>query len=176
MGVMDRLAILLGVFLLCGLATAGWWGDVDSDGDGLTDEVDDDDDNDGLLDTEDEDDDGDGILDDDEDLDGDGLTNAEDDDDDGDGVLDGDEDDFLSMIDDGDGLENDEDGAMMETVFLMKMTSFKKSFKNYVKVRSCYCNVQQILLNVDRFFPVSTTNYWKIIVWRISLYRLQSLF
>ena len=48
---MDRLAILLGVFLLCGLATAGWWGDVDSDGDGLTDEVDDDDDNDGLLDT-----------------------------------------------------------------------------------------------------------------------------
>merc|ERR1719382_1129487 len=83
---MDRLAILLGVFLLCGLATAGWWGDVDSDGDGLTDEVDDDDDNDGLLDTEDEDDDGDGILDDDEDLDGDGLTNAEDDDDDGDGV------------------------------------------------------------------------------------------
>ena len=48
---MDRLALLLGLALLCGLATAGWWGDVDSDGDGLTDEVDDDDDNDGLLDT-----------------------------------------------------------------------------------------------------------------------------
>merc|ERR1712018_97027 len=84
------LLLLLGIFLLSGIATAGFWGDVDSDQDGLTDAVDDDDD-------------GDGIPDDEEDYDGDGLSNEDDPDDDGDGVLDGDED------DDGDGLENDED-------------------------------------------------------------------
>ena len=50
-------------------------GDVDSDGDGLSDAVDDDDDNDGILDDHDDDDDGDGILDNDEDDDGDGIEN-----------------------------------------------------------------------------------------------------
>ena len=49
--------------------------DVDSDGDGLSDAVDDDDDNDGILDDHDNDDDGDGILDNDEDDDGDGIEN-----------------------------------------------------------------------------------------------------
>lgn len=49
--------------------------DVDSDGDGLSDAVDDDDDNDGILDDHDDDDDGDGILDNDEDDDGDGIEN-----------------------------------------------------------------------------------------------------
>merc|ERR1711862_960944 len=87
---MNKIILLLGVFLLAGCVSAGFWGDVDSDQDGLTDAVDDDDD-------------GDGIADQDEDYDGDGLTNEEDDDDDGDGILDGYED------DDGDGLENDED-------------------------------------------------------------------
>ena len=67
---MNKLLILLGVFLLSGIVTAGFWGenssdfpevsakrtifvsagDVDSDQDGLTDAVDDDDDNDGILD------------------------------------------------------------------------------------------------------------------------------
>merc|ERR1719193_1443425 len=96
---MKSLVLLLGLLLVSGPLVSAWWGDNDSDGDGIKDAED----NDGLLDVNDEDDDGDGILDEDEDLDGDGKTNAEDDDDDGDGVLDGDED------DDGDGLENDED-------------------------------------------------------------------
>merc|ERR1712079_857612 len=60
--------------------------DVDSDGDGLSDAVDDDDDNDGILD--DDDDDGDGIPDGEEDDDGDGIENDEDNDDDGDGIED----------------------------------------------------------------------------------------
>merc|ERR1719370_1994867 len=95
---MKSLVLLLGLLLVSGPLVSAWWGDNDSDGDGIKDAEDDDDDNDGLLDVNDKDDDGDGILDEDEDLDGDGKTNAEDDDDDGDGVLDGDED------DDGDGL------------------------------------------------------------------------
>merc|ERR1712087_1037901 len=84
--VLSSFACLL---LVSGPLVSAWWGDNDSDGDGIKDAEDDDDDNDGLLDVNDEDDDGDGILDEDEDLDGDGKTNAEDDDDDGDGVLDG---------------------------------------------------------------------------------------
>merc|ERR1719397_536259 len=90
---MKSLVLLLGLLLVSGPLVSAWWGDNDSDGDGIKDAEDDDDDNDGLLDVNDEDDDSDGILDEDEDLDGDGKTNAEDDDDDGDGVLDGDEDD-----------------------------------------------------------------------------------
>merc|ERR1712029_654946 len=73
---MNKLLILLGVFLLTGVATA-FWGDVDSDQDGLTDAVDDDDDNDGIPDNQDDDDDGDGIPDQDEDHDGDGISNEE---------------------------------------------------------------------------------------------------
>merc|ERR1712029_623635 len=68
--------------------------DVDSDGDGLADSIDDYDDNDGILDDHDNDDDGDGILDNDDD---------DDYDDDNDGIPDGEED------DDGDGIDNDED-------------------------------------------------------------------
>merc|ERR1712002_630836 len=95
---MKNLIILLGLLLVTGpFVSAGWWGDNDSDGDGLNDAADDDD-NDGIPDTEDDDDDGDGILDVDEDLDGDGLTNAEDDDDDGDGIPDD-----VDTDDDGDG-------------------------------------------------------------------------
>merc|ERR1711909_124303 len=90
---MKSLVLLLGLLIVSGPLVSAWWGDNDSDGDGIKDAEDDDDDNDGLLDVNDEDDDGDGILDEDEDLDGDGKTNAEDDDDDGDGILDGDEDD-----------------------------------------------------------------------------------
>merc|ERR1712173_371947 len=88
---MKSLVLLLSLLLVSGPLVSAWWGDNDSDGDGIKD---------------DEDDDGDGILDEDEDLDGDGKTNAEDDDDDGDGILDGDED----PDDDGDGVldENDE--------------------------------------------------------------------
>merc|ERR1711971_1522265 len=77
------------------LASAYWDGvndmppsgrnDVDSDGDGLSDAVDDDDDNDGILDDHDDDDDGDGILDNDEDDDDDGIPDGEEDDD-GDGL------------------------------------------------------------------------------------------
>merc|ERR1712203_516919 len=67
---MNKSLLLLGICLLSGIATAGFWGDVDSDQDGLTDAVDDDDDNDGILDTQDDDDDGDGIPDDEEDYDG----------------------------------------------------------------------------------------------------------
>merc|ERR1711878_251617 len=71
------LLLLLGIFLLSGIASAGFWGDVDSDQDGLTDAVDDDDDNDGILDNQDDDDDGDGIPDDEEDYDGDGLSDGD---------------------------------------------------------------------------------------------------
>merc|ERR1711868_334798 len=88
---MNKIILLLGVFLLAGCVSAGFWGDVDSDQDGLTDAVDDDDDNDGIPDNQDDDDDGDGILDADEDDDGDGLENDEDPDDDGDGILDEDD-------------------------------------------------------------------------------------
>merc|ERR1712192_372789 len=83
---MKSLVLLLGLLLVSGPLVSAWWGDNDSDGDGIKDAEDDDDDNDGLLDLNDEDDDGDGIL--DEDEDGDGLENDEDPDDDGDGVLD----------------------------------------------------------------------------------------
>merc|ERR1711939_369267 len=81
---MKSIVLLLGLLLVSGPLVSAWWGDNDSDGDGIKDAEDDDDDNDGLLDVNDEDDDGDGILDEDEDLDGDGKTNVEDDDDDGD--------------------------------------------------------------------------------------------
>merc|ERR1711936_1422583 len=85
---MKSLVLLLGLLIVSGPLVSAWWGDNDSDGDGIKDAEDGDDDNDGLLDVNDEDDDGDGILDDDEDDDGDGLENDEDPDDDGDGVLD----------------------------------------------------------------------------------------
>merc|ERR1712203_553981 len=88
---MNKSLLLLGICLLSGIAAAGFWGDVDSDQDGLTDAVDDDDVNDGILDNQDDDDDGDGIPDDEEDYDGDGLSNEDDPDDDGDGVLDEDD-------------------------------------------------------------------------------------
>merc|ERR1711879_870995 len=89
---MNKILLLLGLCLLTGTVTA-FWGDVDSDQDGLTDAVDDDDDNDGdgLSNEDDDDDDGDGILDGDEDDDGDGLENDEDPDDDGDGIMDEDD-------------------------------------------------------------------------------------
>merc|ERR1711955_45795 len=87
---MKSLVLILCLFLACGPLVSGlFWGDADSDGDGVNDANDDDDDNDGLLDVEDDD--------------GDGVSNDDDEDDDGDGVLDGDED------DDADGVENDED-------------------------------------------------------------------
>merc|ERR1712141_658892 len=80
--------------------------DVDSDGDGLSDAVDDDDDNDGILDDHDNDDDGDGILDNDEDDDGDGIENDEEDDD-GDGIENDEDND-----DDGDGIEDKYDKSV----------------------------------------------------------------
>merc|ERR1711890_79460 len=80
--------LFLGLLLAVGTLTPVQGGFFDSDGDSLTDDVDDDDDNDGLKDNEDDDDDGDGIPDADEDDDDDGLTNADDPDDDGDGILD----------------------------------------------------------------------------------------
>merc|ERR1712226_890379 len=99
------LLLILGLLAVTPFTAAYWDGvndmppsgrhDVDSDGDGLSDAMDDDDDNDGILDDHDNDDDGDGILDNDEDDD--------DDDDDNDGIPDGEED------DDGDGMDNDED-------------------------------------------------------------------
>merc|ERR1711976_807904 len=101
-----------------GTVTA-FWGDVDSDQDGLTDAVDDDDDNDGIPDNQDDDDDGDGVADDDEDYDGDGLTNEEDDDD-GDGILDGDED-VMVMV-----LRMTRTLTMMETASWMRMMSFRR--------------------------------------------------
>merc|ERR1712029_657144 len=84
------------LFLLVAGPVSAFWGDADSDGDGIKDSADDDDDNDGLLDNVDNDDDGDGIkdedgdgtLDGDEDDDGDGVINRSDADDDNDGVLD----------------------------------------------------------------------------------------
>merc|ERR1712038_777437 len=110
---MKSVFFLLAILAVAPMASAYWDGvndmppsgrnDIDSDGDGLSDAVDDDDDNDGILDDHDNDDDGDGILDNDEDDDGDGIENDEDDDDDNDGIPDGEED------DDGDGIENDED-------------------------------------------------------------------
>merc|ERR1711970_418694 len=98
---MKSLVLLLALLLVSGPLVSAWWGDNDSDGDGIKDAEDDDDDNDGLLDVNDEDDDGDGIL------------------DEGDGVLDGDED------DDGDGLENDEDPDNDGDGVLDEMTSCK---------------------------------------------------
>merc|ERR1711936_758698 len=71
---MKSLVLLLGLLLVSGPLVSAWWGDNDSDGDGIKDAEDDDD--------------GDGVLDGDEDDDGDGLENDEDPDDDGDGVLD----------------------------------------------------------------------------------------
>merc|ERR1711997_506896 len=87
---MNKILLLLGLCLLTGTVTA-FWGDVDSDQDGLTDAVDEDYDGDGLSNEDDDDDDGDGILDGDEDDDGDGLENDEDPDDDGDGIMDEDD-------------------------------------------------------------------------------------
>merc|ERR1712147_543092 len=88
---MRTLSALLCLVLLVAGPAAAFWGDADSDGDGIKDSVDDDDDNDGLLDNVDADDDG------------DGLSNKNDPDDDGDGLLDGEED------DDGDGVVNAKD-------------------------------------------------------------------
>merc|ERR1712080_28824 len=71
---MKSLILLLCLFLATGPLVSGlFWGDADSDGDGVNDA---------------NDDDGDGILDGDEDDDADGVENDEDPDDDGDGVLD----------------------------------------------------------------------------------------
>merc|ERR1712179_162266 len=94
------LLLTLGLLAVTPFTAAYWDGvndmppsgrhDVDSDGDGLSDAMDDDDGNDGILDN-------------DEDDDGDGLQNDDDDDDDNDGIPDGEED------DDGDGMDNDED-------------------------------------------------------------------
>merc|ERR1712047_32396 len=62
-------------------------GGRDTDGDGITDDLDDDDDNDGVPDDDDMDNDGDGVADvDDEDDDNDGILDVDDADDDGDGV------------------------------------------------------------------------------------------
>merc|ERR1712008_603887 len=124
---MKGVLIILSLLAIAPLASAYWDGvndmppsgrsDVDSDGDGMSDAVDNDDDNDGILDDHDDDDDGDGILDNDEDDDGDGLQNDEDDDDDNDGILDGEED------DDVDGIENDEDMMMTVMAFLTRTTA-----------------------------------------------------
>merc|ERR1712114_149828 len=78
------------LFLLVVGPTAAFWGDADSDGDGIKDSADDDDDHDGdgLSNKNDPDDDGDGTLDGDEDDDGDGVLNKKDADDDDDGILD----------------------------------------------------------------------------------------
>merc|ERR1711899_321981 len=84
---MRSLSALICLFLLVAGPAAAFWGDADSDGDGIKDSVDDDDDNDGLLDNVDADDDGDGLLDGEEDDDGDGVVNAKDADDDNDGIL-----------------------------------------------------------------------------------------
>merc|ERR1711878_102585 len=102
---MRSLSALICLFLLVAGPAAAFWGDADSDGDGIKDSVDDDDDNDGLLDNVDADDDGDGIKDEDEDHDGDGLSNKNDPDDDGDGVVNA-----KDADDDNDGIldENDE--------------------------------------------------------------------
>merc|ERR1712179_341414 len=96
------LLLTLGLLAVTPFTAAYWDGvndmppsgrhDVDSDGDGLSDAMDDDDDNDGILDDhDDDDDDNDGIPDGEEDDDGDGMDNDEDDDDDGDGIDDDDD-------------------------------------------------------------------------------------
>merc|ERR1712243_497495 len=88
---MKSLVLILCLFLACGPLVSGlFWGDADSDGDGVNDANDDDEDHDGdgVSNDDDEDDDGDGVLDGDEDDDADGVENHEDPDDDGDGVLD----------------------------------------------------------------------------------------
>jgi len=72
---MKSLVFLLSLLLVTGPLVSAFWGDADSDGDGINDANDDDDDNDGLADVEDDDDDGDGVADEDEDLDGDGVSN-----------------------------------------------------------------------------------------------------
>merc|ERR1712037_877482 len=83
--------VMFGFLLLTGvlMVSAGWWGDNDSD-------------NDGIVDSADDDDDGDGILDLDEDYDNDGVINRLDPDDDNDGILD-DED----LDDNGDGKKDE---------------------------------------------------------------------
>merc|ERR1711862_866740 len=87
---MRTLSALICLFLLVAGPAAAFWGDADSDGDGIKDSVDDDEDNDGdgLSNKNDPDDDGDGLLDGEEDDDGDGVVNAKDADDDNDGILD----------------------------------------------------------------------------------------
>merc|ERR1712083_1010168 len=107
---MKSIFFLLAILAVAPMASAYWDGvndmppsgrnDVDSDGDGLSDAVDDDDDNDGILDDHDNDDDGDGILDNDEDDDNDGIPDGEEDDD-GDGIENDEDND-----DDGDGIED----------------------------------------------------------------------
>merc|ERR1712227_417847 len=71
------------LFLLVVGPTAAFWGDADSDGDGIKDSADDD---------------GDGTLDGDEDDDGDGVLNKKDADDDNDGILDENESSVISWI------------------------------------------------------------------------------
>merc|ERR1712110_714765 len=97
---MRGIFFLLALLVVAPLASAYWDGvndmppsgrsDVDSDGDGLSDAVDndEDDDGDGIENDEDDDDDNDGIPDGEEDDDGDGIENDEDNDDDGDGIED----------------------------------------------------------------------------------------
>ena len=97
---------------------------VDSDNDGIPDDVDDDDDNDGIPDYEDDDDDGDGVLDwmEDIDSDNDGIPDHEDADDDNDGVPDEEDED-----DDGDGID-DADEEAKETVFTSPHDDLKEYF------------------------------------------------
>merc|ERR1712010_346770 len=93
------LLLTLGLLAVTPFTAAYWDGvndmppsgrhDVDSDGDGLSDAMDDD--GDGLQNDDDDDDDNDGIPDGEEDDDGDGMDNDEDDDDDGDGIDDDDD-------------------------------------------------------------------------------------
>merc|ERR1711872_603870 len=87
-GIRMKSSVLFLLFLLVAGPVSAFWGDADSDGDGIKDSADDDDDNDGLPNKTDPDDDGDGTLDGDEDDDGDGVINRSDADDDNDGVLD----------------------------------------------------------------------------------------
>merc|ERR1711936_860523 len=113
---MKSIFFLLAILTVAPMASAYWDGvndmppsgrnDIDSDGDGLSDAVDDDDDNDGILDDHDDDDDGDGILDNDEDDDGDGIPDGEEDDD-GDGIENDEDND-----DDGDGIEDKYDKSV----------------------------------------------------------------
>merc|ERR1712133_332622 len=89
-GIRMKSSVLFLLFLLVAGPVSAFWGDADSDGDGIKDSADEDDDNDGdgLPNKTDPDDDGDGTLDGDEDDDGDGVINRSDADDDNDGVLD----------------------------------------------------------------------------------------